>query len=230
MLLVNQLIGFGAGGEAPSVTITPIASPASNTGDLTTYTFSAVNVSAAAAGAELLVVVAGAAGTDGRAVSSVTIDGNGATLDKTINTGGSPDSTWAMAVARGSIPDGSVDIVVNFSAGMNRCIIDVFAMTGRASNTDNIGLAASSLTVSDTIDVSVGGALVAGAAIGGTTLGSVTWTGATEVVDTQVENANNQFSSAYANVSAGETGRTVQSVCASGTGPRSTLIAVSYAP
>jgi len=212
------------------VAVTPITTPSANTSDTTSYNFT-VDLSAAPAGSQIVVLARAASGTAGRVVSSMTVGGVSATLDATFAVASS--FNHAMGIGRAPNPGGSsVTVNVTFSAGVNSCAIEAFILENAASSPhhQNSGTSTTA-TISTTLNVPANGAAMAIVGFNGSSPGTVTWTGlATKQSDFTVENANNRVSTAFENIAAAATGRSISAVAASGSGFGNALLAVSYGP
>jgi hypothetical protein len=163
---------------APPVTAAFTASSTQNTG-LTVYTYSSEAIGAADTNRKIVVTIL-AGGLTGRNVSTVTVGGISATLvKKQLAVGGERyNEMWQADVPTGT----TADVVVTWSAVMERCGIGIFAVYDAAS--------AASATASDTsdpmnasINVPAEGVLIGGA-IYNSAGGAATWTNLTESYET----------------------------------------------
>lgn len=155
---------------------------ATDASDLTTYTFAAQNLGAAAGGRHIIVCAQGRRTGTSATISSITVDGAPATIvDQVTNTA---TNTAVCGIAIVALPSGtSGDIVVTFSSGMIRCAIQVYRATG-------INATAYDTATSTTGDPSVALDVPNGFAVGsGLTAASTTavWTGLTEDYDVTIE-------------------------------------------
>lgn len=203
MLMVNQLIGFGAGGQTGPVTATYASGAASGT-DTNSYSFAGQNIGTAAADRLVVVCAIGNIVTTAATCTGVTIGGNAATLYGTqvTDTPRRPKIAWAgLNVAAGT----TATIVTNWSNTMEEGIIHVWAVTGagltfaphhHVSNTGGgvglTGISANGLTVPE------GGAVLAVVNFVDTTAGltGVAFTGPTEVADIGGGTANSRLGAA----------------------------------
>ena len=201
-LVVNQLSGFGVS-QAEGFSLTYLTN-SGDTSNLTTYTFSSVDLGDAAGDRLILVGSSGVAGA-ARAVSSVTVGGVSATQAAQASNGGQPAALHSAVVPTGA----TGDIVVTFNGSMNRAHIGVWRLSGYNSSTveDTIGAGlGSSSSQTGTIDVSAGGVIIA-YGIGNNT-GNHGWTGVTENFDVTLESAH-AISGASDVFESAETGRTI---------------------
>jgi hypothetical protein len=169
-LMVNQLNGFGATADTGAPKVLTYQTSAADDSNLTTYTFSAQAIGTAAA--DRYVHVFGGGSNDTSAVSSVTIGGVTATINKT-QTGTSCTTFIATAL----VPTGTTaDIVIVWGGAQVRCGIGVWSSTGLTSATalDTAGTTTDAATMTLTNSVS-GGFAIAGAWANLAT--SLTWTG-----------------------------------------------------
>ncbi len=231
MLMVNQLVGFGVGAAGGALTITPQSS-ASSGSDLTTYTFSAQAIGTASSDRIVIVAVGAANISTGTTLSSATIGGVAATIQKQqTNNAASIDTISAVITA--AVPTGTTgDVVLTFSTGQLRVGISTFSLTG--------GSATASETQADTngtdavpdvtINVLAGGGWV-GCTYGytGTATATVTWagTGVTEASDAIAEVADT-FSAAYGNFASGTSALNVTATYSNGTITRQSSCGVSF--
>lgn len=195
--------GNGAGGAA--VEFIGVVESANNA---TSYTFNTTAIGDAAADRLVALVIAGTGGSSTADLSSVTVNGNSATLATNFI-----DSFAAVGVAYIAVPSGTTaNIVVNYSStGKARCAVAVYSITGQASNTP-LDTVSQADNTSITIDVPEGAAAIFGLSAAGT-YAPTTWTGATEDWDAQIAGEGTTFSTAHTqdqttsyNVTAGYTG------------------------
>lgn len=160
---------------------------ASDTTDVSTYTFAAQNLGTAAADRCIIVAVhARDTGTGAKTISSVTVNGVAAVI-AVQNQAASTNST-IVGIAIAEVPTGtSGDIVVVFSEAMIRCSVAAFAATGIDETAHDTGLSDATDPTND-LDVPAEGIAVACASFG--TAGTFSWTGLTERYDAQVESAS----------------------------------------
>lgn len=205
--MVNNLIGFGVGGGASLVSYDYLG-VATSTANQVAYTFS--DFSAVDPGAcKLVVGIIGDGGTAGRLVASATVDSNSATNRVEVQgaTTGVTASFFDIEWAGGALGD----ILVTFDAGQGRARIYVWAVYAAATGAPHdTGGDHSSGTLSDTINVTAGGAAFG---IGSGVNGSVathSWTNLTEETSSDsVVEGNHSAAAAAALFSADQTGLTV---------------------
>jgi hypothetical protein len=172
---------------------------------LSTYTFSGENFGAAASTREIFVGVSWAAGALTRSISSATIGGVAATIQRQTNLSDSVSQSVGAAVIFAAVPTGtSGDIVITFSGGNTACVIGSYRVIGRTSFSD------------DTVDsysgpnpVSVGLAnntigdngISIGAATSSASGGAISWTGVNTTYDVQhaggTEPTNSRFGGGF---------------------------------
>ena len=178
---VSQLQGFNAGGGAVAITFTESATSTSN---LTTYTFSSLNLGTASSGRQIVVA---AFGTSSQTISTLTVGGISASLivGRTDTSSERRVELWAAPVPTGT----SGDVVVTWSGAQIRSGVGVFSMTGAlstANDTQSDAVASGASSVSLNIP-SNGGAIAVGDSA---TSGLNSWTGLTERYDENVEAAD----------------------------------------
>lgn len=133
MFLATHLIGFGAGGSAGARTYVGEA-PAIKTGSVSSFTFT--NFDTGAAGSLLVICVRTARVGSSFAISSLTVNGVGATIN--VQTYGNNASVDAECSAICSIvsPGGLQSVVVNYaSSAFTNCDINAYNLSGISSNT-----------------------------------------------------------------------------------------------
>lgn len=163
---------------------------ASDTTDVTTYTFSSQNLGTAASDRHIIVAVAARAlGATACTISSVTVGGVAATISHQVSNNTTNSNVVGLAIA--AVPSGTTgDIVVTLSRSALRCRIAAYRATTinpTATDTGTDTTAASS-QVSDTIDVPAGGCAVAVTMVAIVTPPTTwTWGGVTEDHDATVE-------------------------------------------
>lgn len=178
---------------AASLSKTKTAS-SSDTTDTSTYSIASISIGTASSD-RLVVVAFGAhfAGVTAPSISSVTIAGSAATIDKSLVASGGTDGQITAICSRLVTTGTTMTLAVNFSHTARHLWYAVWSVTGSAA-------AAASSTVSDTVDTlaltlncPAGGAIFACCAqqLGSTT----TWTNLTEDQDDTVE-TNFQYSAA----------------------------------
>lgn len=158
---------------------------AHSTSDLTTYTFSAQALGAASADRYIIVTAAGRKAGASTTISSITVGGVTATI--VVQRTNTITNTAVSGIAIAAVPTGTTgDVVVTFGAGMARCGIALWAVTGLASDTptDTDSSVATAPTVN--LDVVAGGFAI-GCAYDSASVGaSATWAGITEQYDNQI--------------------------------------------
>jgi hypothetical protein len=225
MLMVNNLIGFGAGqttilGSSSYIGTAASASPASNV-----VTFSAQAIGAADPTRRVVVTVTNFSGTIG--LSSATIGGIAATIHISQGDGFIESSAIISAL----VPTGTTaDIVLTFSGTPYDVTANVYRQINEtvsspyATAFDLISDINGILTT--TIDIPANGMLYAVAAVYTGTTSSYTWVGAIERNDINGGSGFTNASSASETGLGGQTGRTVTATCTqSGDG---TLVAMSW--
>lgn len=216
MLLVNQLIGFGAGGGSASASFVSSGSSAS---DLTTYTFAGLSMGAASADRYIVVGCWGAAAA-GRTISGVTVGGVAATQLVALATWvGAPTAIYVVPLPTGA----TASVVITFNAGMVRSQCAVFAVYGLTRSGTAVATATTA-TDGGSLNMNVQPGDVVIACASGNTTGDATWTGLTEAYDTAVE--SQKFTAAYANITAAESPRTMNCDWAGSVGSTNMVAAV----
>lgn len=189
MFGVTNLSGFGVGSDAVAagpVTCTYVTA-LSNTGNLSTYTFTAASIGTAAAG-RIIVVVTHQVATTGpnTAPTSLTIDGVTATL---AGSAWMEDATMTAIYYLVDATGTTADIVINEAEAQNRAAIGIWAVyDANATPTDTDGTNANASTISITaLTIPSNGCGIAGSSITAAGSATTTWTGMTERHDTYVE-------------------------------------------
>ena len=203
MLMVNQLIGFGAaaGGAGPP-TATFVANYADTT-NLTPYTFTAANIGTASADRYVIVVMAWGASAN-RTPSSVTLGGNAMTAVAGGATGfyGVGIYISASPVASGT----TADVVVTFDNNPQRCGIVVYQVNNLVSTTAVGTATTSSDNTAMNIATTANGFAIAGAtARNGSVNETFTFSGVTEDVDFTVETTGSTMATGSVNSTTGST-------------------------
>jgi len=168
-----------AAAKTPSVSY---ANRYSSNTNAASFTFNTSSIGTADNSRLVVVQVHGLAASGTITVDSLTIGGTSANgYENTARL--YHNSLWTLAVAAGT----TANIVVNFSATANNCLIGVYALYNLNSTTPVATNAtfASSTTISNTIDAREKGVVIAG--ITGDAGSTTTWTGVTERYDQQVE-------------------------------------------
>lgn len=200
MLILNDLIGFGAGGGVP--TTISFLQLVRDDSDLTTYTYASQNFGGADPRRYLIAALGGRANV-ARTLNGVTIGGVTATslANVTVGTTGIV-SLWSAYVPTGA----SGDVVATYSGGMLRTSCALFRLLSDSdatvptdSQTDNT-LSGSDLSVS--LAVPVGGVAIAAIHTNTTGTSSATWSGVTESYDqTSTETASQGYSGGFSEYS-----------------------------
>lgn len=176
--LGNELHGFGGGGLIPPSVSFPAG--AESTSALTTYTFSALALGAAAADRRIIVAAYGrSAGS--RTVSTLTVAGiSAALLVAANNTAGSCCELWIASVPTGT----TGDVVVTFSSSMGRAAVGLLRLVdGKGGVTAFNSVSDIANPVTMLLDIPAVG-LAIGAYLVGDTGATIAWTGlATEDLD-----------------------------------------------
>lgn len=210
----------------------------SGTADTTnaaTYTFNDHSIGTASFDRTVVVAVQGVDNDNsGATISSVTLEGNSMTdvVQATAGNGGAPPSTSVAGIFALRYPAGTTgDIVVTFSATIDRARIDVFTVKGgdplaKANAEDNT---ISASAVSADIAVQDTGCIIAVAAVQDSTDAPTgcTWTNATEQADTNPE-GNSRFSCAMHNATSTEAARTITATFAGGADNTGVLAVASW--
>ncbi len=228
VLTISLLVAsffFGVPKAEAAITFAYETTVASTT-DLTTYTFSTVDIGTA--NADRCVIVSAIARKSGASatLSTVTIGGVSATI--VVQNTNNVTNTDVAGLAAAIVPTGTTgDIVVTWSAGMLRSQIGVWTAIGTDSCTTPHDTGSSlSGDPSTTIDIADAGAAVgAGLTAAGTT---ASWTGLTENFDATLETFVTATGASASAMSA-ETGRTV-TIDFAAAGVESVGVFASWAP
>jgi hypothetical protein len=170
----------------PRSVTTEFTASAVNSGAASTYTFSSQALGAPENSRVIGVFITGWRGANTTVVSSVTIAGVSATKQAAASASNSHDfELWTAVVP--NVTAGNV--VVNWSASVNRCGIGMFRIVGAGDPTpyDISTSNGTSASLSVNVDVPPNGGMIAG--IGGIRNSSTftsTWTGASEEYDQQI--------------------------------------------
>ena len=146
--------------------LTFLQSEATQVATQTVYTFTDANIGPAAADRYVVVCITGSAGTSGRSLSSVSIGGSAATLDANAASSVPASTTSIAAIARRLVAAGTTaTVVATFSADMLIGYCHVYTLTHALSATPNdtqttVSGPGTATSLSDTIDVLQGGALL----------------------------------------------------------------------
>ena len=207
------------------------------TTDLTTYTFSGMELGAAHSNRKIVVHVVMSDGSAGTTISTLTIGGISAAVVSDGVTNASADgagaSTSLSAQWMAAVPTGTTgDIVVTFSAESNNCAITVYRLINAATTAFHVAT-----------DITADGSNAVSASLNipgfGVAIGSVrwqgngatrttTWDGLTENVDETIE-ATSTYSSASKYFATGQSGLTITAT-ASGTLDLEALVLASFRP
>jgi len=195
-------IAFALGGSAVS------------TADASSYTFTGVNIGAAASNRTLIVAVFSRNAGSTASISSVTVGGSAATqrasANYNISGGSSVCGLYTIPYPTGT----TADIVVNLPSSYARAGIAVYAVYGLSSEVPS---ATASATNAATLNLNTNvtaGSLCIGAVYTNPN-GAATWTGLTEDLDILIESSNG-LSTASALLTATEAPRTISCAVASG--------------
>lgn len=198
-----------AGGALVDVTIS-YRSQSSNTSDLSTYTFSSLDIGTA--GMRHVVVGVVSSGTS-PSISSVTVAGVSATamLEQA-------ESNLKIGLWIASVPTGTTgDVVVTHTGSMLRCGVIVWAVYDLSSTTPTATASDATPALSQSLTINAGGVgigLADGYQNGSTA--SWTWTGLTEDID--VDFADGANHDAMSGASLASSGGTTVTVTATKTG------------
>lgn len=209
MLMVNHLIGFGAGGG--SLPAAEFGSSDISAANLTEYTFSAMTFNAAAGDRHIVAAVALVGGTV-TAIDSVTIGGISATIAVQRKNTGSP-VVGGLAIA--AVPTGTTgDVVTTGDAAAARAGAAVWSVTGldSATATDTASNDVESANPIDlTIDVVANGLVFAAGCDNSTSAKTSTWSGVNESYDDgPLGDGAGNHSGGFQSYAAAQTGLTVE--------------------
>lgn len=179
-LTVNELHGFNVGLGSPPPIITFQASD-SSTSNLSSYTFSAQDIGAAA-NDRFIVVCAFGSGSSNTTVSSITLDG--VTMTSLQNSSANQSPVGCAGIV--DTADTTDAVVVNFGASMNRAAIGIWRITGLQSTTPvNVSSAINADPLSLDVNTNTDGVVIGACQTFAST--SVTWTGVNEDFDAVIE-------------------------------------------
>lgn len=168
---------FSPGTKLP-VTVTFTATP-NNGSALTTYTYTGVSFSTAAAGRKIVVSVH--AGFGGTTVSTLTIGGISATFIQRANAG----SNYVVEMWEATVPTGTTGtIVVTWNAGQNFCSVGVWAVYNAAA-TYSAAAVSSADPLSASVAIPANGCSIAAAHTADAA--TATWTTLTENYDERAD-------------------------------------------
>lgn len=229
MLMVNQLVGFGAGGAVARPTRVYVGS----TGDATNaqnYTFTDHDIGDAAADRLVVVAITWEVNSGGTInLSTVSIGGNAASIirqDVSPTSRRAHSAIAALAVASGT----TATIAVGLSStNANSCAVHVYALYNLTSTTpfdDNGGGVQIAGSVSTTVDIPEGGICIAGSSHNGVATGEdASVTGLDEDVDMQTTDQFFYHQAASSQGMSAETGRTITTSSATANASRSISVA-----
>lgn len=220
---LNSILAWLSPGTA-SVTYLTAAESSSNA---TTYTFSSLNFGTASGDRRIIVGVIGrASSASARTITAASCTIGGVVPSKVVELAGGDDINDTVTLLIATVPTGTTGqtVAIEWSAGMNRCAIAVWAATGLASNTATDTLSSSDSPPSGTIDVPANGFAVVMAS--STTTTSCTATGYTERFDEVVE--GHTYSGGDYSATSAVTGRTITTTFASHDGP--IMVAAAFGP
>ena len=194
MLILNQLIGFGASGASTSYSF---LQGATDETDTATYTFSSQNLGAADSRRWIIVCIIGIDVVEANSITSVTVGGVSATklVQAEASTLFRHASIWAAYVPTGTT--GDIVAVFNnalFRAGYTayRLLTDIDPTTSLYDFETDIVLSGNNLSVS--IDRAPDGIIIAACVnIGGPTPTTATWTGVSEDYESTFSGTANQI-------------------------------------
>jgi len=185
--------------EAAVVAVAYNSEAAGNGSDASSFTFSSQTL-----GAGKIVVLVGGA-NESASLSSVTVDGNTASLLADISPGGS--KRLSVLQYNGNTSS-SGDVVVTYSGTQGRCGIGVYLVTGAAdSATDNLEATATSAP-SIALDCPANGVIIAAALTENNN--SVSWSGVTEDFEVSTEATENRLIGASDAFAAEQVNLTIQ--------------------
>jgi hypothetical protein len=174
----------------PPDAVAAFTDSATDTTDATAYTFTAKAIGAAAAD-RFVIVAAGGSQAGTHTIASLTIGGISARQVVTEEGNGGGENVriafWGAPVPTGA----TADIVVTFNAGMRRCGIGVWSVTGLRSLDPRAAITSQSSTASVDLPILPGGFVIGYSQIWiSATASSFTWTGLTENFDAAWESNN----------------------------------------
>lgn len=228
MLMVNNLVGFGAGGSTPPVTISFTASAQREVSPAASViTDSSIAIGTASATRKVVVGAAcvGSAAS-ARSVSSMTIGGVSATyvIGQSDALG---SQQYRVEIWQATVPTGTTgDIVTTWNANVAQHGIGVYAIYDAASAAHDTGGSTAS-PMSDTLNIPANGVAVGVAGSnGGATF---TWTNLTEAYDAEMKTTggtNQNHTGAYAAFATLQTGLAI--TCAETTGTARRMAIASW--
>lgn len=225
MLMLNQLMGFGAAPHRiKPATSTFLTQDATGT-DATNFSFPGVNLDNPDA-ETWYVLFAWAIRAGAIAGVSASIAGVAADILTQSDGVSNPDSGSFMAIAKVPAGTSSGAIAATFNQTYTRGGYGLWKAKGLWSPAARDVISVDGIDpLTGTIDVLAGGLLFGGAVVNGGT--SFAWTGASENFDTTVDGGASTHSGASAEIVAAQTGLTLTADQAGGTLGTSALVAVS---
>lgn len=198
-----------------------------------TPSYAGVAIGAADATRRVRAIVHWTVSNAARTLVSATIGGVAATIEAQTTTGPtSAQLDTGIAIFSALVPTGTTaTVAMTFSNTVTRTSLGIYRQINEVNNTPHATMTDNTLSSnvnSGTIDIPLGGTLLAGS-IAATTAGqSNTWTGVTETVDTPHPNAAGILNMEGSETGLGvQTGRTVSTLI-TGTAVRGVLAAVSW--
>lgn len=179
--------------------------------DATIYTFASQSFGAEAANRYIIVSFGAASATASRTLSSATIGGVSASILLQTSIAGSSRLSGIIVAL---VPNGTTgDVVLTFSAGMDRCGIGIYRATGLLSTSaydtaQNSATSGTSVST-NTIDCPAGGLIIATSQSSATATTNHTYAGVTEDFDNQLENSTHRTSGGSLSPSTTQTNLTV---------------------
>jgi len=160
--------------------------------DLTTYTFSGVDVGSAHSQRDVFVLVNWAAGVTNRTISSATIGGVAATVHRQAGLTDGVSQSIGSGIISAAVPSGTTaTIAITFSGLAQLCVIGVVRVVNKTAITDTAianYTGANPNNPSTNINVGANGALLA-CVTSSAQADNIVWTGATE----QYENTDGNY-------------------------------------
>lgn len=234
-LSVNNLTGFGAIKSSGTVSVTHQGS-AVDASNLTTYSFASQPLGS---GIRKIVVIFTQTGSAENAASSVTIDGQSASLAEAKSGGTSDDiEAWYYDDTTGSDVSSTGTVEITWGGAKSNTGIDIYTLTGAASGAPDSGDSASTsdestpTSINDTVNCPANGAIIGGVYSRSGTDRTFTWTNlANEPAssDTAIEAGLGTKSSAYEEFTAAQTARSITAT-ASGSTSRMGMALVCWGP
>lgn len=187
MLVNNQLIGFGFNNQRSEIIELQRGTVWSDTVSRTTYTSTSFSIGTASAG-RLVIAVIGTERTSAVTLSSVTIGGISATINRQISVGGGFQQLAAIASA--VVPTGTTaTVVATFSGATDGVIINTVSIDRLNSSTEFSGATDSDNSVDGICSTNVNiidNCFVVSVVCNGASGTTFTWTNATEWNETGI--------------------------------------------